>query len=189
MSEEKEQVTKSWFNRFWSAVLGVVIGIAAMFGVNHVQINSIKEDVKKAYAEVQTTITAIQEKKYFDAIESGKNAITTLQTITGEVKEAIDVAKTGIEEYKADYLELKAAVDAKDWKTATTVVNRLLQKINENAPVESLTGFPKKLYDLLITINKNIEAGAYDPIIETIEQIKALFEKQTTEAEVAPVAE
>jgi len=165
-TKETPKEKKSWFNRVWSAVAGLVVGLAAMFGINQAQINAIKEDATKAYEQVQTTITAIQDKKYIDAIESGKNAISTLQTITGEVKEVVEIAKGSIDEYKDAAIEIKIAIDEKRYPEALKLTADLIAKITEKMPEDTITGKPKELLDIIKQISDDLNAGKYDPVID-----------------------
>lgn len=197
MSEETKEVKKSWFNRAWSTVFGIIVGVAAMFGISTVQMNSVKANAEKAYVEIQTTIEAIQAKKYFEAIEAGKNAISTIQTITGDVKEIIDTGKDGIDEFKTTIDSLKAAIDAKDYKTALTIVNDLLAKIKKAIPEEKLSPKAKQVVDLLNQIEADLKENKYDPVINIAEKLVALFKKadaveaapEVPEVPVAPVEE
>ena len=185
MSEETKAVKKAgWFNRVWSAVFGVIVGVAAMFGVSTVQMNNVKTNAEKAYVEIQATIDAIQAKKYFEAIEAGKNAINTIQTITGEVKEIIDTGKDGIDEFKATIDSLKAAIDAKDYKTALTIVNDLIAKIKAAIPEDKLSPKAKQVIDLLNQISADLNENKYDPVINIAEKLVALFKKADKAAEV-----
>lgn len=179
---ETKPVKKSWFNRVWAAVAGLVIGVAGMFGINQAQVAEIKNDATKAIQEVKATVDAIQNKKYIDAIESGKNAISTLQTITGEVKDAAEIAKDSVEQYKATVVELKAAVDAKDWKKAVEIANGLTKKIIEAIPEDKLEGTTKKVYDLTKEISVGIDEKKYDPVIELVGKLIALFDKKDVAA-------
>jgi len=179
---ETKPVKKSWFNRVWAAVAGLVIGVAGMFGINQAQVAEIKNDATKAIQEVKATVDAIQNKKYIDAIESGKNAISTLQTITGEVKDAAEIAKDSVEQYKATVVELKAAVDAKDWKKAVEIANGLTKKIIEAIPEDKLEGTTKKVYDLAKEISVGIDEKKYDPVIELVGKLIALFDKKDVSA-------
>ena len=179
---ETKPVKKSWFNRVWAAVAGLVIGVAGMFGINQAQVAEIKNDATKAIQEVKATVDAIQNKKYIDAIESGKNAISTLQTITGEVKDAAEIAKDSVEQYKATVVELKAAVDAKDWKKAVEIANGLTKKIIEAIPEDKLEGTTKKVYDLAKEISVGIDEKKYDPVIELVGKLIALFDKKDVAA-------
>ena len=170
---ETKPVKKSWFNRVWAAVAGLVIGVAGMFGINQAQVAEIKNDATKAIQEVKATV---------DAIESGKNAISTLQTITGEVKDAAEIAKDSVEQYKATVVELKAAVDAKDWKKAVEIANGLTKKIIEAIPEDKLEGTTKKVYDLAKEISVGIDEKKYDPVIELVGKLIALFDKKDVAA-------
>lgn len=191
MSEETKEVKKSWFNRAWSAVFGVIVGIAAMFGVSQYQMNEVKTNAEKAYIEIRATIEAIQEKKYFEAIEAGKNAISTIQTITGDVKEIIDTGKDGIDEFKGTIDSLKAAIDAKDYKTALTIVNDLVAKIKAAIPEDKLSPKAKQVIDLLNQISTDLNEGKYDPVVNVVEKLVALFKKadKATDAAVEVPAE
>ena len=189
MSEEIKVEKKSWFNRVWSFTLGLVIGVAGVFGIKQPQINAIKADAEKAYTEVTAAVEAVKNKDYAGAIESGKNAATTLQTITGEVKEVAEIAKDTAEQYKDAVLELKAAVDAKDWKAALTSGTALLGKITENVPAENLTGKPKEIYDIATQVVNDINEQKYDPVIDLVTKLANLFKKAEAETPVEAPAE
>jgi len=186
MSEENNEgtkpVKKSWFNRIWAAVTGIVIGVAGMFGINQSKVAEIKNEASKAIEEVKATVDAIQNKNYIEAIESGKNAISTLQTITGEVKEVADAAKDTVEYYKTTVLELKSAVDAKDWTKAVEIANGLTAKILEAVPEDKLEGPLKSVYDFAKKIVAEINDKKYDPAIELVGKMVVLFDKKTSAA-------
>ncbi len=189
MSEENQVTTtenttvkKSWFNRAWSAVAGLIVGIAAMFGVNQAQLSTVKADATKAYADVQAVIAAIQDKKYLEAIEAGKNAMESLKTITGEVKEITEVVKDSAEEYKGAVLEIKAAADAKDYKKVLELSTALAAKITEKVPADQLTGTTKKVYDIVAQIINDSKDGKYEPVINLVGKLVDLFKKDTVPA-------
>lgn len=187
MTEEIKVEKKSWFNKAWSFVLGLAIGVAGMLGVKQPQINSIKADVEKAYTEVAATVEAVKNKDYAGALENGKNAATTLQAITGEVKEVAETAKDAIEQYKDAVAALKTAIDAKDWKAALAAAKTLTDKIVENTPADKLEGKPKEVYDIVTQIVNDINENKYDPVIDLATKLSNLFKKAEAPAE-APSA-
>ena len=177
VTEDKPVVKKGWFNRAWSAVAGLIVGIAAMFGVNQAQLSTVKADATKAYADVQAVIAAIQEKKYIEAIEAGKNAMESLKTITGEVKEITEVVKDSAEEYKGAVLEIKTAADAKDYKKVLELSTALAAKITEKVPADQLTGTTKKVYDIVAQVINDSKDGKYEPVIDLVNKLVDLFKK------------
>lgn len=186
--EEDEKTTKSWWNKTTSFIVGLAIGVLGIFGIKQPQINAIKADAEKAYTEVTAAVEAIKNKDYSGAIENGKNAATTLQTITGEIKETVETVKETSEEYKVLVDELKATVDAKDWKAAIEKGTALLSKITDNVPAENLTGKTKEIYDIAKQIVDDLNANKYDPVIDLVTKLANLFKKEAAEPETPVVA-
>ena len=171
-------VKKSWFNRVWSAMTGLIVGIAAMFGIKEVQINEIKENVKTAYDQVQNVKNALENKDFAgatDAIGKAGNAITN---VIGDVKETIDVAKETWEVYKVSFNEIKVAMDANNHAEAHTKAVALADKILNDIPEDQMTGKTKEIYNLICGFIDDVKNGKYDAAIETINSITALFNSE-----------
>ena len=191
MSEEikpKEAEVKpksALVSKIVSVIVGAVVGIATMLGVNKTQIDTIKSDTTEAYKEVQTAIQAIQNKEYLKAIDAAKKAADKLQVIADDAKDISETAKTGIEAYKTQALELKAAVEAKDYKTAVAIASKISSDITAAIPADKLTGKTKEVYDIVVMITEDAAAQKYDPIINLVEKLNDLFKaEEKSEADV-----
>lgn len=176
---------KPWFNRIWSAVTGIVIGLAAMFGVNYYQANEIKKNAETAFTNVQAVIQAIKDKDYAAAMNAAQSAVTNIKTIAGDVKEASATVKESYEQYRESVKAIQAAVKAKDLKTAAATATKLIADITKNIPAESLTGKTKEIFDIAKQIVTDAEAGKYEPVVSLVEKLVKLFEKKAD----APAAE
>lgn len=192
MSEETNTEVKpvkaSWYNRIWAALTGLVVGIAAMFGVSQTQLTTVKNDATDAYKQIQIMIDAVKNKDYATAIEAGKTAVTKLQAITGEVKEISGVVKEAGDEYKESVLGIKAAIEAKDYAKASADCGTLIAKITANIPADKLTGKTKQIYDFVVLIKTNIDEKKYDATLETIKSLVDLFKKAEEAAPAAATA-
>lgn len=168
MSEEIKTNKKPWFNRIWSAVTGLVIGIAAMFGISTSQISDIKNDAKEAYAKIQEIQACIEEKDYVSVIKAANDAAKSIKQIIGEVKETTDEAKESYNFYKNSIEEIKTAMNAKDYKKASDNATKLLAKLVEKVPADQLTGVEEKIYKILEGFVKSINEGKYDDANELL---------------------
>ncbi len=185
--EAKEVKPKSTLvTKIVSVIVGVVVGVASMLGVNQTQINTMKTDTTEAYKEVQAVIQAIQSKDYLKAIDAAKKAADKLKNVADDAKEAVDTAKEGIETYKQQVIDLKAAVDAKDYKTVVAIASKISGDITAAVPADKLTGKTKEVYDLVVKITEDAAAQKYDPIIDTVTRLVSLFK---TENEAAPATD
>lgn len=104
---------QTWLNRICSAVVGAIVAVGAMFGINQSQIDAQKAKV----TEVKT--------KAASAIESLKNgdtkmAIATLQQVVGDVKEVAAQAKQDLDTMKTKATNAKNAAEAELKKETTT---------------------------------------------------------------------
>lgn len=184
MSEEK----KSWFNRIWSAMTGLIVGVAAMFGVNHQQVTGIKNDVKGAYDKVQEVQVAIENKDLVGAITAVTDAANALKEIVGEVNDTKETVVESFESYKAQVAEIKAAIDAKDWKASHDKAVDFAAALTAKVPADQLTGSAKTAYDLTSKFITDVDEGKYDGAIAFAEKIMALFNK-TAAPEVPSIPE
>ena len=183
-TKDETSKAKGVLNKIWTIVAGAIIGVASMLGVNKTQIDAIKNDANDEYKEVQNVVTAIQNKEYITAIDSAMKASEKLKTIAGEVKEATDTAKEGIEVYKLQIADLKTAAEAKDYKKVVAIASKIAEDITTAIPADKLTGKQKEIYDLIVQIIQDANAQKYDPIIDIITKISAIVKP----AEAAPVA-
>jgi hypothetical protein len=104
-------VTKkaTWWNRIWSAIVGAVVAVAAMFGITEPKIAEQKAKVEEVKNIAAETLENIKAGKIEDAkagleliIESGKEvteqAKTDVETVTEKVKNtpAEDIAAEAV---------------------------------------------------------------------------------------------
>ena len=123
-----------------------------------------------------------------DVIAPLESAMSDIQAITGEVKAVAEATKGSIEQYRASAIELKAAIDAKDFGKAVEIANGLMKRIVEAVPEDKLDGSMKKVYCLVKEITVGIDEKKYEPTVELVRKLVALFEKEQTDAEPAPTA-
>lgn len=123
-----------------------------------------------------------------DVMTSLESAMSDIQAITGEVKAVAEATKGSIEQYRASAIELKAAIDAKDFGKAVEIANGLMKRIVEAVPEDKLDGSMKKVYDLVKEITAGIDEKKYEPTVELVRKLVALFEKEDAGAEPAPTA-
>ena len=111
-NEVKEAVTapavtkkSTWWNRIWSAIVGAVLAVAAMFGITTDQVAEQKaktEEVKKLASEALELAKAgkIEDAKAALelAVETGKEVVTEAKKVVEKAKEtkAEDVAKEAV---------------------------------------------------------------------------------------------
>lgn len=86
---------KTWWNRIWSAVVGAVVAVGAMFGITNDQIAEQKEKVEEVKALANEALEAIKKGDVADAkaalelaAESGKEVIKESKKIVDNVKNA-----------------------------------------------------------------------------------------------------
>lgn len=108
---------QTWWNRFWSALTGAILAVAAMFGITSDQIAEQKENVK----EVKTLAS-----EALNAIKAGDVKTATAKlTEAGEVgKEVVSAAKDVVDKAKAtdkkDIINtVKESFTSKDKKAVT----------------------------------------------------------------------
>lgn len=104
-------VTKksTWWNRIWSAIVGAIVAVGAMFGITEPQIAEQKAKVEEVKNMAAETLENIKAGKIEDAkagleliIESGKEvaeqAKTDVETVTEKVKNtpAEDIAAEAV---------------------------------------------------------------------------------------------
>ena len=176
---------KSWFNRIWSAFTGLIVGVAAMFGVDQTRITDIKEDVKEISTKAEAVQVALQEKKYDEAIAGIKDVVTSAKEIASSVKEIKDEVQLKFNEYKSEYMKIKAAVESKNYTEAHTLAVSFAAKLTTDFPDDKLTGVPKTAYVLLNTFMKDLDEKKYDNLVELVTKIGKLF----TEDKVDKVAD
>lgn len=106
----------TWWNRIWSAIVGAVLSVAAMFGITTEQINEQKaktEEVKNLAGEALDAIkkgdVATAKAALELATETGKQVVDNAKQVVDNVKEAKaeDIAKTAVEGAKEAIKETK----------------------------------------------------------------------------------
>ena len=162
----------------------------ACSGVNYAQVTEIRDNLKAAIEDLKATIEANKGgKPISDVIAPLESAMSDIHAITGEVKAVAETVEGSIGQYRETAIELKAAIDAKDFGKAAEIVNGLMKRIIEAIPEDKLDGSDgplKKAYCLVKEIAVGIEEKKYEPTIELVRKLVALFEKETADAEPAP---
>lgn len=177
---------KSWFNRVWSAVTGLIVGVAAMFGVNKAQVAEIKSEVQTAYEKVQNVQTAIENKDFAGAIGAVTDAAAALKEVIGDVKDTANTVKENLEAYVDEFETLNNALKAKDWEAAKAAAQVLLDDITSKMPVDQMSGKTKDVYDKVVEVLANINAGKYDDAVETAQKVASWLPKKKAAADAAP---
>ena len=186
IAQNDKPVKKSWFNRVWSAVTGLIVGVAAMFGVNKAQVAEIKNEVQNAYDKVKEVQTAVEEKDWGTAIGATAEAIEALKEVVGDAKDAADTVKENLEAYVDEFEALKGAIEAKDWEAAKAAAQVLLDDITSKIPADQLTGKTKDIYEKIVEVLGNINDGKYDAAINTVQKVASWLPKKKVAAEAAP---
>ena len=159
----------------------------ACSGVNHAQVTEIRDSLARASQKLKAAIEAVKGgKPISDVIAPLESAMSDIQTITGEVKAAAETVEGSIGQYRETAIELKAAVDAKDFGKAVEIANGLMKRIVEAVPEDKLDGSMKKVYCLVKEITVGIDEKKYEPTVELVRNLVALFEKEQAGAEPAP---
>lgn len=179
MSEETVIVEKKksggWFSRICSAVAGLVVGIASMFGIDRGQINEIKGQAQQVQNQIQQVQEAIKTGDYVNALENVADAIDGIQKITGDVKDAADDAKKAAEEYKNDIDAIVEAARSKDYAGVAAQAKNLVAKINAKVPADQLTGIPLQIHSALEKLIADIDGGRFDGINKAVNNLRALI--------------
>ena len=159
----------------------------ACSGVNHAQVTEIRDSAVSASQNLKAAIEAVKGgKPISDVIAPLESAMSDIKTITGEVKAAAETVEGSIGQYRETAIELKAAVDAKDFGKAVEIANGLMKRIVEAVPEDKLDGSMKKVYCLVKEITAGIDEKKYEPTVELVRNLVALFEKEQAGAEPAP---
>lgn len=178
-----EETKKNWWKNIASAIVGLIIGIASMFGINQSDLADLKGNVEKAYSQIKSVKIALDNKQYLDAIDAAKKAIAEMEDLIQKAKDAAAIAQDSIDEYKAVAAEIKAAAEAKDYKKVVALSTDIIEKINQAVPADKLTGKVKQLHDLITQIIADAKEEKYEPTIDAIEKLIALFKKEEAKAE------
>lgn len=168
-------VKKSWFNRIWSAMTGLIVGIAAMFGIKQTQINEIRNDVQNVYDQVQNIKTAIDNKDLDAAATAVGNASNAITDVIGDVKAAGEIAKENWEIYKVTINEIKLAIQNKNYSESHDKAVLLASKILAEIPEDEMTGKTREIYQCINGFINDVKDGKYESAIVTINKISELF--------------
>jgi hypothetical protein len=177
-NEVKTETTvekKSWFNRVWSAMSGLIVGIAAMFGIKQTQINEIRNDMQNVYDQVQNIKTAIDNKDLDAAATAVGNASDAITEVIGDVKVVGEIAKENWETYKATINEIKLAIQNKNYSESHDKAVLLASKILGEIPEDEMTGKTREIYQRINGFINDVKDGKYDSAIDTINKIGELF--------------
>ena len=103
---------QTWLNRIWSAAVGAVVAVGAMFGITQPQIDAQKAKV----TEVKTKAASAVE-----ALKAGdtQTAIKQLQEVVGDAKAIAEQAKKDLDTMKTKATDVKNTV-TEPTKTAPT---------------------------------------------------------------------
>ena len=105
---------QTWLNRIWSAAVGAVVAVGAMFGITQPQIEAQKAKV----VEVKTKAT-----EALDALKKGD-----VQTATAKLQEATAATKEVAEQVKKDIAKVKEANKDSVVETAKKAATEALVK-------------------------------------------------------------
>lgn len=172
---ETKKEKKSWFNRIWSAVTGLIVGVAAMFGINAGQVQDLKNDIDTLKAKTENVQNAYKSGDIKGVLDAAKELVEAGKEVVDSGKDIVDTGKTAFNEYKASADEIKSAIDAKDYKTAHDKAIDLSNVLINKFPGDTLAGVPKTVYDLLQEFIKAIDEGKYDVAVEFVEKVIKSF--------------
>lgn len=110
----------TWANRLWSAVVGIAVGVASMFGVTNSQIAQEKAKV----TSIKTQVTAALE-----ALKAGDVTVATanLNAAIATGKEVVADAKIIAEQVKA--ADKQSVIETAKNEIAKTVVANQVKKV------------------------------------------------------------
>lgn len=102
MSEENKEVKtvetaskkSTWLNRIWSAVVGLAVGVAGMFGISQDQIKAERAKVELMKVAVTDAIYNLQQGDVKAATINLKEVAATTQKVAADIKEAAEKAKS-----------------------------------------------------------------------------------------------
>lgn len=172
---ETKKEKKSWFNRVWSAVTGLIVGVAAMFGINAGQVQDLKNDLADVKAKTENVQTAYKNGDIKGVLDAAKELVESGKEAVDSAKDIVDTGKVAYTEYKNKAEEIKTAIEAKDYTTAHAKAVDLSALLLENFPVTPLTGVQKTVYDLLQEFITAVDEGKYDTAVAFLDKIIHTF--------------
>lgn len=104
---------QTWLNRIYSAVVGAILAIGAMFGISQPQLNAQKAKVTEVKTKAATAIEALK-------CGDTQMALTLLQETIGNTKEITEQAKKDYETLKTKTINAKDAATKELKKGVTT---------------------------------------------------------------------
>lgn len=97
---------KSWWNRIWSAIVGAVLAVAAMFGITGDKVAQEKALMIQVKQYTEDALIDIKAGNFKAATEKLEQAKSIGKTIVNDVKETVeDVKNADKEEVKKDAIE------------------------------------------------------------------------------------
>ena len=114
----------TWANRLWSAVVGIAVGVASMFGVTNSQIAQEKAKVTSIKTQVTAALEALKVGDVTVATANLNAAIATGKEVVADAKAIAEQVKTAdkqsvIETAKNEIAKTVVADQVKKVETAT----------------------------------------------------------------------
>ena len=114
-------VTKktTWWNRIWSAIVGAVVAVAAMFGITEPQIAEQKAKVEEVKNIAAETLENIKAGKIEDAKAGLELIVESGKEVAEQAKKDIESVKEKAKDAKAEDIASEAVKGAKENLKAT----------------------------------------------------------------------
>lgn len=111
----------TWWNRIWSAIVGIALAVGSMFGITTAQINEQKAKTEEIKTVITAAIEDIKAGKITDATTKLETAVATGKEVVSEAKKVIDNVKNTDKEKTTNVVKEAAAKElVKDVKNTTT---------------------------------------------------------------------
>lgn len=182
MSDNNEAAPKKqhckWFNRIWACVSGIVIGIAAMFGIDKAKVEDTVKATGETLEAAAETIEAAKDKDWEAVKENAAATVEAGKAAAEKGKEVYEIGKNTFDYYQAQVDEIQKLCDAGDWKAAHDKAVYLADLLVKAFPEEVLNPGPAKAaYGLLKDFITDLDAGKYDQAVLFAKKVKDTFKK------------
>ena len=120
-------VTKkaTWWNRIWSAIVGAILAVAAMFGITTDQVAEQKENVKQVKTLASEALESIKKGDVATAQAKLNEAQEVGKEVVSKTKEAIETIKKT--DKKEVVEKVKNALTSANTKTVETAAKQYTQ--------------------------------------------------------------
>ena len=109
----------TWWNRIWSAIVGAVMAVAAMFGITTDQVAEQKAKVTEMKAVATEALQNIKDGKIQDGIAGLQLIVEEGKTMGEQVKKTVETVKEKVKETPAENIAAEAVKGAVKGMTKT----------------------------------------------------------------------